>query len=48
MPCSTTQHHTWPGQALSRKAMQGGKATNDQSDAHKSAVLLRGGLLPQA
>jgi len=28
--------------------MQGGKATNDRIDAHQSAVLLRGGLLPQA
>jgi hypothetical protein len=36
------------GHALSMKAIQGGKAKNDKSDAHKSAVLLRGGLLPQA
>jgi hypothetical protein len=34
------------GHALSLKAIQGGKAKNDQSDAHQSAVLLRGGLLP--
>src|SRR5712691_1249998 len=36
------------GHALSMKALHGGKATNDQIDAQKSAVLLRGGLLPQA
>jgi hypothetical protein len=36
------------GHALSMKAIQGGKAKNDQSDSHKSAALLRGGMLPQA
>ena len=36
------------GQALSRQAMHGGKATNETMDAQKIAVLLRGGLLPQA
>jgi transposase len=36
------------GHALSLKAMHGGKAKNDTSDAQKIAVLLRGGLLPQA
>ena len=36
------------GQALSRTAIPGGKAKNDQSDAHNIAVLLRGGMLPQA
>lgn len=36
------------GQALSLKAIHGGKATNDPSAAHKIAVGLRGGLLPQA
>jgi len=36
------------GHALSMKAIHGGKAKNDQIDAHKMAVLLRGGLLPQA
>src|SRR5215216_4172752 len=36
------------GHALSMTAIHGGKATNDKSDAHKSAGLLRGGLLPQA
>ena len=30
------------------QAIHGSKATNDQIDSHKSAVLLRGGLLPQA
>jgi transposase len=36
------------GHALSMKAMHGGKAKNDQIDAHKIAVLRRGGILPQA
>ena len=36
------------GHALSMKAIQGGKAKNDKLDAHKLAVLLRGGMLPQA
>lgn len=36
------------GHALSMQAIHGGKATHDQSDAHTMAVLLRGGLLPQA
>ena len=36
------------GPALSRKAIPGGKATNDTIDAPKIAVLLRGGMLPQA
>ena len=36
------------GHALSMKALQGGKATNDPIDAQQSAVLLRGGMLPQA
>jgi len=36
------------GHALSMQAIHGGKATNDQSDAQKIAVLLRGGRLPQA
>jgi hypothetical protein len=30
------------------KASHGGKAKNDKSDAHKIAVLLRGGMVPQA
>jgi transposase len=36
------------GHALYMKASHGGQATNDTSDAHQMAVLLRGGLLPQA
>jgi transposase len=36
------------GQALSMKAIHGGKAKNDKIDAHKIVVLLRGGMLPQA
>src|SRR6266568_4473793 len=36
------------GQALSMKAIHGGKATNDTIDSQKIAVLLRGGMLPQA
>ena len=36
------------GHALSLTALQGGPAKNDQSDAPKSAALLRGGTLPQA
>jgi transposase len=36
------------GPALSLKAIHGGKAKNDTIDAHTIAVLLRGGMLPQA
>ena len=36
------------GHALYMKAIHGGKATNDRSDAQKIAVLLRGGMLPHA
>jgi transposase len=36
------------GHALSMKAIHGGKAKNDRMDAHKIAVLWRGGMLPQA
>jgi transposase len=36
------------GHALYMKAIHGGKAKTDKIDAHKIAVLLRGGLLPQA
>ena len=36
------------GHALSMNAIHGGKAKNDTSDAKKIAVLLRGGMLPQA
>src|SRR6266511_2474275 len=36
------------GHALSMKAIHGGKAKNDTIDAHKIAMLLRGGMLPKA
>jgi transposase len=36
------------GHALYMKAIHGGKATNDKIDSQKIAVLLRGGMLPQA
>jgi transposase len=36
------------GHALSMKAIHGGNAKNDRIDAQKIAVLLRGGMLPQA
>ena len=36
------------GHALSAKAIHGGQATNDKMDSQNIAVLLRGGLLPQA
>ena len=36
------------GHALYMKAIHGGKAKNDKIDAHKIAVLLRGGMMPQA
>lgn len=36
------------GHALAMKAVHGGKAKNDKIDSHKIAVLLRGGMLPQA
>ena len=36
------------GHALYMKAIHGGKAKNDKIDAHKIAVLLRGGMLPHA
>ncbi len=36
------------GHALYMKAIHGGKAKNDKIDAHKIAVLLRGGMIPQA
>jgi transposase len=36
------------GHALYMKAIHGGKAKNDTIDAHQIAVLLRGGMLPQA
>ncbi|HSF34083.1 MAG TPA: IS110 family transposase [Candidatus Tectomicrobia bacterium] len=36
------------GHALYMKAIHGGKAKHDTLDSHKIAVLLRGGMLPQA
>ena len=36
------------GHALYMKAIHGGKANHDQIDSHKIAVLVRGGMLPQA
>ena len=36
------------GHALYMKAIHGGKAKNDRIDAHKIAVLLRGGMFPEA
>jgi transposase len=36
------------GHALSMKAIHGGNAKNDKIDAQQIAVLLRGGMLPQA
>jgi Transposase len=36
------------GHALAMKAIHGGQAKHDKIDAHKIAVLLRGGMLPQA
>ena len=36
------------GHALAMKAIHGGKAKNDKIDAHKIAVLLRGGMIPTA
>jgi hypothetical protein len=36
------------GHAQSMKAIHGGKAKHDRLDAQKIAVLLRGGMLPQA
>ena len=36
------------GHALYMKAIHGGKAKNDKIDGEKIAMLLRGGMLPQA
>lgn len=36
------------GHALYMKAIHGGKAKNDKIDSHKIAVLLKGGMIPQA
>jgi Transposase len=46
--CAQEQMPFVLGHALSMKAIHGGKATNDKIDAQKIAVLLRGGMLPQA
>jgi hypothetical protein len=46
--CAQEQMPCVLGHALSRKAIHGGKATNDTIAAQKIAVLLRGGRLPQA
>lgn len=35
------------GHAFYMKAMQGGKTKSDKIDAHKIAVLLRGGMIPR-
>ena len=37
-----------PGHALYMKAIHGGKAKNDKIDSGKIAVLLKGGMMPQA
>ena len=36
------------GHALYMRAIHGGKAKNDKIDSHKIAMLLRGGMIPQA
>lgn len=36
------------GHALYMRAIHGGKAKNDKIDAHKIALLLRGGMMPMA
>jgi transposase len=46
--CAAEKIHFVLGHALYMKAIHGGKAKNDKIDAHKIAVLLRGGMLPQA
>jgi transposase len=46
--CAKEQISFVLGHALYMKAIHGGKAKNDRIDAHKIAVLLRGGMLPQA
>ena len=46
--CQAEGIHFVLGHALYMKAIHGGKAKNDRIDAHKIAVLLRGGLIPQA
>ncbi len=46
--CRSENIHFVLGHALYMKAIHGGKAKNDRIDAHKIAVILRGGMLPQA
>jgi len=46
--CCSEGIHFVLGHALYMKAIHGGKAKNDRIDAQKIAVLLRGGMLPQA
>jgi len=46
--CRNEAIHFVLGHALYMKAIHGGKAKNDRIDAQKIAVLLRGGMLPQA
>ena len=46
--CAQEQLPCVLGHALYMKAIHGGKAKNDKIDAQKIALLLRGGMLPQA
>jgi transposase len=46
--CAEEGIHFVLGHALYMKAIHGGKAKNDRLDSRKIAVLLRGGMLPQA
>jgi len=46
--CRRQGIHFVLGHALYMKAIHGGKAKNDRIDAEKIAVLLRGGMIPQA
>jgi hypothetical protein len=46
--CAQEQMPFGLGHALSMKAIHGGKATHDTIDAQTIAMLLRGGMLPQA
>jgi transposase len=46
--CRSEGIHFVLGHALYMKAIHGGKAKNDRIDAQKIAVLLRGGMIPEA
>jgi len=46
--CADHDIHFVLGHALYMRAIHGAKAKNDKIDSHKTASLLRGGLLPQA